>query len=98
MIIIDKKNRNKFIGVAGTYLIVDENDKPVIKKKLVSVDGKKTYKDGKPWGGRTFNMGNYFGVIVGSAKYNKSCGVRLGAVWQDGYKIQFTPQEQQNDK
>ena len=75
-------NRKQYKGVKGTYAVFDQEDKPVLKS------------NGKPWSGKTLNMGNYYGVIIGSGKYNS---VTLGAVWKDGYKIKFLPSEQQEE-
>lgn len=71
-------NRKNFMGIKGIYNVIDKEGNPVLKN------------NGKPWSGRTFSMGNYFGVIVGSGKYQN---VRLGATWKEGYKIKFTPAE-----
>ncbi|MCL2017496.1 MAG: hypothetical protein FWG80_01825 [Alphaproteobacteria bacterium] len=77
---INKANRKQYVGVQGVYAVLSDN-KPVLKT------------NGKPWSGRTNSMGNYYGVIVGSAKYTEY--VKLGAVWCDGYKIMFTANDEQ---
>jgi len=79
-IFITKYNRKNFKGTPGKYAVLDSSNNPVLKS------------NGKPWAGRTYSMGNYFGVIVGSGKYQN---VRLGAVWKDGYKIKFEPSDNQ---
>lgn len=75
-IFITKDNRKQFMGAKGSYSVVDSGGNPVLKS------------NGKPWAGKTFSMGNYYGVIVGSGKYQN---VKLGAIWKDGYKIKFEP-------
>lgn len=82
-IFVTKYNRRNFMGKKGTYSVLDSSGSPVLKS------------NGKPWAGRTYSMGNYFGVIVGSGKYQN---VRLGAAWKDGYKIKFEPSENQPPK
>lgn len=79
-IFINKTNRKNYMGISGKYAVIDSSGNPVLKS------------NGKPWAGRTYSMGNYFGVIVGSGKYN--C-VKLGATWKDGYKIKFEPSNNQ---
>lgn len=82
-IFITKFNRKNYTGVTGTYSVVDSSGNPVLKS------------NGKPWAGRTYSMGNYYGVIIGSGKYQN---VRLGATWKDGYKIKFEPSSNQPPK
>ena len=79
-IFINKYNRKNFMGSSGTYAVLDYSCNPVLKS------------NGKPWAGRTYSMGNYFGIIVGSGKYRN---VKLGATWKDGYKIKFEPSNNQ---
>ena len=82
-IFITKFNRKNYTGVTGTYSVIDSSGNPVLKS------------NGKPWAGRTYSMGNYYGVIIGSGKYKN---VRLGAIWKDGYKIKFEPSANQPSK
>lgn len=79
-IILTKKSRKSMMGQAGTYYITDENNNIVLKANK------------KPWKGKTTNMGNYMGVIYGSARYTE---VTLGATWEDNYVIHFIPNNQQ---
>lgn len=72
---VTKENRMKFVGKKGVYQIMNRNDEPVLKR------------NGKPWTGKTLNMGNYYGVLVGSGKYKQ---VKLSTPWIPSYKILFT--------
>ena len=62
-IFINKLNRKNYIGRQGSYSVLDSSGNPVLKS------------NGKPWAGKTYSMGNYFGVIIGSGKYRN---VKLG--------------------
>jgi len=73
-ILINKENRNKYVGKKGIYQVM-KGDEPVLKR------------NGKPWTGKTLNMGKYYGVIIGSGKYKN---VRLSQTWNDNYTILFT--------
>lgn len=73
-VIINKENRGKYVGKQGTYQVM-KGDEPVLKR------------NGKPWTGKTLNMGNYYGILIGSGKYKN---VRLAQTWNESYTVVFT--------
>ena len=77
-VIVTKENRLQFVAKKGTYQVMN-NETPILKR------------NGKPWTGKTLNMGNYFGVIIGSGKYDR---VKLSTPWNDNYTIVFTEDKQ----
>ena len=78
-VIVTKENRGKFWEKMGTFQVMNDGQ-PVMNKK------------GKPWKGKTRNMANYFGIIVGGQKYES---VKQRGAWQDGYEIHFTEMTEQ---
>lgn len=78
-VIITKDNRKEFMGKIGLFQVMKDGQ-PVLNSK------------NKPWKGKTRNMGNYYGIIIGGQKYTS---VKQRGAWQDGYELHFTEMTEQ---